>query len=103
MVTLENFDPSTGSQLIFPSTTSMPLVQMSGEQIICSSRMIAEKFGRRHSDVLLDIEKLITDLAEVDSEDLLDSTEREIAFSDFFIPTTYVDAHNETQPMFRLW
>lgn len=58
---------------LFPETL---LVTRHGEHIYTTSRKVAEHFGKRHADVLRAIEKLLTELAE------LEATERNFAFSE---------------------
>lgn len=58
-------------------------------QAFCSSRQVAEEFGKRHSDVLRDI--------EVGIENLIKAGERKFAETNFTY-TTYRDSQNKKQP-----
>ena len=56
------------------------------------SREVAEMVGKRHSDLLRDIETFIKYMGE--------SNERKVASVDFFIESVYVDTKGETRPRY---
>lgn len=62
-------------------------------QAFCSSRQVAEEFGKRHSDVLRDI--------EVGLENLYGANERKFAEINF-CKSTYKDERNRKQPEFLI-
>jgi len=63
----------------------------SSKDIICTSRAIAEIFGKRHDNVLRDVETLESDLLKI--EEIVDS---------YFIKSTYKDDKNRKYPEYLL-
>lgn len=72
---------------------NLTLVQKGSNHYI-DSREVAELIGKRHSDLLRDIEKY--------RKYMVNATERKIAFSDFFLETSYVDSTGRTLPCYLL-
>lgn len=84
-----------------PRTDLFPealLVERSGQRIYTTSRKVAEYFGKNHFHVLRDIEKLLTDMAE------MEATESNFGFSTApnFGASTYTDSTGRNLPEYRL-
>ena len=84
-------------ELTVSENTSMTnisdFVQIKDEQVYTTSRIVAEKFGKLHKDVL---EAIRTTLNEVES------TGRKFPLSEMFIETIYTDSTGRTLPQFLI-
>lgn len=69
------------------------LVTLEGKQALTTSLKVAETFGKRHDNVLRDIENLLTGLSEIDESQL-----RLLKFEE----SVYVNAQNKQQKMYLL-
>lgn len=68
-------------------TNISEFVQIKDEQVYTTSRIVAEKFGKRHADVLEAIESTINDI--VASQTIENIRERNFPFSEYFIMDEY--------------
>lgn len=68
-------------------TNISDFVQIKDEQVYTTSRIVAEKFGKRHADVLEAIESTINDI--VASQTIENIRERNFPFSEYFIMDEY--------------
>ena len=68
-------------------TNLSDFVQIKDEQVYTTSRIVAEKFGKRHADVLEAIEATINDI--VASQTIENIRERNFPFSEYFIMDEY--------------
>lgn len=90
----------------------LPIVLERQGQPVTTSRAVAEQFGKRHDNVLRDIESLISDLDALKIEGVSESEERvsllkiEESTADFaknnFIKTSALDNRGKEQPMYLL-
>lgn len=65
------------------------LVYLNNNEAVCDSLLVAEKFGKRHADVIEKIEKIISD----------DSTENSVQC---FIPSCYKDGTGKNNKMYLM-
>ena len=65
------------------------LVYLNNNEAVCDSLLVAEKFGKRHADVLEKIEKIITD----------EPTENSVRC---FRKSFYRDGKGEMRPMYHM-
>ncbi|KSV60339.1 transcriptional regulator [Acetivibrio ethanolgignens] len=65
------------------------LVYLKNDEAVCDSLLVAEKFGKRHADVLEKIEKILSD----------EPTENSVRC---FKKTSYRDAKGEIRPMYLM-
>lgn len=65
------------------------LVELKNDEVVCTSLDVAERFGKRHSDVLEKIEKILAD----------DPTDNSVRC---FKKNSYVDSKNERRPMYYM-
>ena len=70
-----------------PITNISDFVEIKDEQVYTNSRIVAEKFGKRHADVLEAIENTINDITS--AQPIENIRERNFPFSDYFIPDEY--------------
>lgn len=83
------------STLIVPVDNELHLQTENG-QVVVSSRVVAERFGKRHSDVVRAIENKIESLTTQNCEvKNLTAENSEVNLSKLFIPTKYVHNGNE--------
>ena len=72
---------------------NLTLIQKGGNHYV-DSREVAELVGKRHSDLLRDIERY--------RKYMVNAIERKIAFNDFFLENSYVDSIGRTLPCYLL-
>lgn len=77
------------------------LVTVKKDVIVADSRVIARNFNKRHDHVLRDIENLIEDLSELNSEFNQPNFGGVKNFM-LFDKVEYVDNHNQLRPMYNL-
>lgn len=89
-------------------------VEIKDEEVFTTSRIVAEKFGKQHSDVIKSIKSAIKDIAEaqviekqVQSEITFNETtenkgETENGFSKYFIESDYTDSIGRTLPEYLI-
>ena len=68
-------------------TNISDFVEIKDEEVYTTSRIVAEKFGKRHEHVVRYIEAAISTIN--DAQVIENIIQRKIPFSDFFIETTY--------------
>ena len=84
-----------------PIANISDFVQIKDEQVYTTSRIVAEKFGKRHADVLEAIEATIKDI--VASQPIENIRERNFQFSEYFIPDEYkVDGQTRTYKQYLI-
>lgn len=75
---------------------------------VVDSREVAKVIGKEHAHLLRDIKKYVEILTASNQskfglvESMEKSTESKIGFSDFFIPSTYLDSKGEPRPCYLL-
>lgn len=81
-------------------TNISDFVEIKDEEVYTTSRIVAEKFGKRHSDVLEAIRATISD---VNGAQVIENIiQRKIPFNGFFIETTYTDIIGRTLPEYLI-
>lgn len=84
-------------------TSMSDFVEIKDEKVYTTSRIVAEKFGKEHKNVIQAIEELIKTMvqpienigglknqpAKNGAQVIENTTQRNFPFSDFFIETTY--------------
>ena len=83
-----------------PIANISDFVQIKDEQVYTSSRIVAEKFGKQHSDVLKAIRNIINDVNA--AQVIENKAQSNFTFSDFFIEATYTDITGRTLPEYLI-
>ncbi len=80
---------------------TQPIVSVNQHQVLTTSRLVAEKFNKRHDNVLRDIEQIINTCPNKQFNDL--NFEGVKQFNELnFEPVNYRDAKGENRPMYNL-
>lgn len=75
-------------------------VQIKDEQVYTTSRIVAEKFGKRHDNVVQAIEELIKNMPQpIENIDLLKNQEIK---NDYFISDSYIDMSNRSYKQYLI-
>ena len=80
------------------------LVVVRNDVLVTDSRTVAEYFGKKHKNVIRDVENIIDDLKAIDVEEtapLCDGLKNEPVKEMFFVDT-YIDAKGESRKMYWL-
>ena len=83
-----------------PIANISDFVQIKDEQVYTTSRIVAEKFGKQHSDVLKAIRNIINDVNA--AQVIENKAQSNFTFSDFFIEATYTDITGRTLPEYLI-
>jgi len=86
-------------------TEFLPMITERRGVPVTTSRAVAEQFGKRHDNVMRDIDNLISDLRNMKNEgDLLnfEGISEDVDFTKNFIEASYTDAQNREKPMYLL-
>lgn len=83
-----------------PIANISDFVQIKNEQVYTTSRIVAEKFRKQHSDVLKAIRNVIDDVDE--AQVIENKAQSNFTFSDFYIETTYIDTTGRTLPEYLI-
>lgn len=83
-----------------PIANISDFVQIKDEQVYTTSRIVAEKFGKQHSDVLKAIRNIINDVNA--AQVIENKAQSNFTFSDFFIEATYTDTTGRTLPEYLI-
>lgn len=80
------------------------LVEVKNNTVVVSSLQIAEHFGKRHDNVVRDIENLITDMGMLKNEDISNRGVLKIEDTpELFYKTTYIqEQNNQKYPMYLM-
>lgn len=77
----------------------MKLLDFKGQSVI-DSRDVAEMIGKKHKNLVRDIDKYVSDIEE--GSDLSRPQKEKISAQDFFIPSTYISKQNKSIRNFLL-
>lgn len=78
------------------------LVLVDNNQVLTTSLIIAEKFGRRHDNVLQAIENELANLREISAEEPNLLNFKDVKIDSAFIKSNYKDKKGEMRPMYYL-
>lgn len=79
-----------------PIANISDFVQIKDEQVYTTSRIVAEKFGKRHDNVIRDIEATISTINEAQVIENKDFLKIEEIKNDYFTESSYVDSLGRT-------
>ena len=87
----------------------LQIIPYKGKPVV-DSRDVARAIGRRHDNLIQQIQKYIEHISAlkikdangIDFKPAKDSSERKIASADFFIPSTYTDEQGKERPCYLL-
>ena len=77
-------------------TSMSDFVQIKDEQVYTTSRIVAEKFGKRHDNVIRDIEAAISTINDAQVIENKDFLKIEEIKNDYFTESSYVDSLGRT-------
>lgn len=83
-----------------PIANISDFVEIKDEEVYTTSRIVAEKFGKQHSDVLKAIRNIINDVNA--AQVIENKAQSNFTFSDFFIEATYTDTTGRTLPEYLI-
>ena len=95
----------TGDDLFIPTRKVMPksdLLLIENSQVYATSLIIAEKFGRRHDNILQAIENELANLREISAENPTALNFKDSKIENSFIKGEYKDASGKSNPMYYL-